>query len=125
MSLYYFKIETRKEFITRCEKAIVELNNKHEYKPNSVIIIVSHAAGCVVLAKAAGGVELSDVNPASPCGIFGLSRTSNSACWDLDHHSKESGLNGHKAHLSDLGVHTKPWNHLGPNGTYSGPGVAP
>lgn len=113
--------ESRPEFIARCEKSIQELNKKYPYKPNSVIIIVTHAAGCVVLSKAAAGGELSDINAASPCGVFGLTRTSDSECWDLDKYDKEGGMNGYSAHLSDLGKHTIPWNHLGPKGAYSGP----
>lgn len=114
------ELESRPDCIIRCDKAIQELNKKYPYKPNSVIIIVTHAACCVCLAKSAKGGELSDINPAPPCGVFGLSRTSNSETWELDKYDKEGGLNGHSAHLSDLGKNTIPWNHLGKDGAYSG-----
>lgn len=113
--------ESRTEFVSRCEKAVVEFNKKYTFVPNTAFIIVTHAAGCVSLAKAAGGCELSDINAASPCGVFGLTRTSNTEKWEICHHDKENGLNGYISHLSDVGVHTVPWNHLGLNGSYTGP----
>ena len=85
---------------------------------------MTHAAGCVGLAKAAAGKKLQDVNASPPCGIYRLTRTSNDKIWDMDHWSKENGLNGYCKHITDMGEFTIPWNNFGPkdvNDGYSGP----
>lgn len=100
------------------------LNQRFTYSPRTAIVIVSHAAGCVALARAAADSTLQDINPAGPCGVFRLTRTSNKEAWDLDHYGKVGGFNGHTAHLSDMGTTTVPWNHFGDksvNKGYTGP----
>lgn len=113
--------ESQSEFMARCKKAVKSLNKQYPYKPDSVIILVTHAAGCIGLTKEAAGVELSDINPSYPCGIFGMTRTSNTDHWDLDPYTNKDGLNGHMSHLSNVKGETRPWHRLGPHFTYSGP----
>lgn len=85
--------------------------------------MVSHAAGCIALAKTLANKELQDITPAGPCSIYGLSRTSDTSIWALDPHDKPQGLNGYTEHLSRIGSTTLPWNNFG-DGTskfYTGP----
>lgn len=119
--------EGKDAFIERCQKAIEALNKNYPYQgENSAIIIVSHAAGCVALAAAAAGKDITEMNCAGPCCIFRLDRTDNTSQWNIDHHSLKDGMNGYTGHISDSGVHTIPWNHFAkrtkenPSG-YSGP----
>ena len=119
--------ESAEAFLQRCEKAIVQLNQSYPYDengPDKVVILVTHAAGCVGLAKAASGKQLQDVNASPPCGIYRLTRTTNGEIWDMDHFAKENGMNAYCKHITDMGESTIPWNHFGPkdvNDGYSGP----
>ncbi len=110
-------------FLKRCEETMVQLNKIHGTKP--VLILVTHAACCIGLVKAATQLTLQDVNPAAPCSIYRLTRTLQScdiddgvnkdnlsSPWKVDHYTKENGFNGFTGHLKeDLG-HTIPWNHF-------------
>jgi broad specificity phosphatase PhoE len=116
--------EPRSEFLARCDRAIAALNRCFHFRPRSAIVIVSHAAACVGLARAAANATLQDVNPAGPCGIYRLTRTSETSLWDLDHYSSANGMNAYSKHLSDVGTTTVPWNHFGDkklNKGYTGP----
>merc|ERR1719491_217566 len=130
--------EDQGKFLDRCEDVVHRLNKKYQYPEGEytatttttqqqqprVIVIVTHAAGCVAMAKSASGQELQDINPAPPCGIYRLDRVSDSETWDIDHYSKEGGMNGYKGHLGDVGVTTKGWNNFGDdkvNNGYTGP----
>jgi broad specificity phosphatase PhoE len=105
--------EARSEFLGRCDRAIADLNQRFPYRPKTAIVIVTHAAACIGLTRAASGLTLADVNAAGPCSVFRLTRTSDSEHWLLDHYSKKGGLNGHLDHLSVLSPTTSPWNHFG------------
>jgi len=116
-------IEPRANFMERCQLSIDSFHKKHPYSPRKVFVMVSHAAGCIALAKTLTKQNLTDITPAGPCSIFGFSRTSNVDTWDLDPHDKVGGLNGYTAHLSEMGSATKPWNNFGDGKTkfYTGP----
>jgi broad specificity phosphatase PhoE len=106
--------ENKPAFHTRCDDFIKIFNKAYPHTSSSrVIIVVSHAAGCVGLARSASQQTLQDINPASACAVFRLTRTSNSEKWDLDHYSMDGGMNGHSKHISDQGIYTIPWNHFG------------
>ena len=98
--------EPRSEFLGRCDRAVAALNKRFPFSPRTAIVIVSHAAACVGLARAAANASLQEINPAGPCGIYRLTRTSDTEMWDLDHYSDKKGLNAYSNHLSDRGVHT-------------------
>ena len=85
--------------------------------------MVSHAAGCIALAKTLANKELQDITPAGPCSIYGLSRSSDTSIWALDPHDKPQGLNGYTEHLSRIGSTTLPWNNFGDGSSkfYTGP----
>ena len=85
--------------------------------------MVSHAAGCIAMAKTLTGLDLSDITPAGPCSIYRFSRTAESKPWSLDAHDKLDGMNGYTQHLSDMGTKTVPWNNFGDGDTkfYTGP----
>lgn len=115
--------ERRSEFLARCDRAVAALNSRFHFRPRTAIVIVSHAAACVGLARAAANATLQDLNPAGPCGIYRLTRTSQTPVWDLDHYSS-NGMNAYSKHLSDVGNTTVPWNHFGDkevNKGYTGP----
>uniref|UniRef100_A0A7S1YC87 Phosphoglycerate mutase-like protein n=1 Tax=Grammatophora oceanica TaxID=210454 RepID=A0A7S1YC87_9STRA len=116
--------ESRTVFLKRCDDAIAALAKRHSYKPNTAIVMVTHAAACVGLTKSAAQLGLEDVNPAGPCGVFRVQRWSDTTKWELDHYSKEGGYNGHLGHLSQMGKTTYPWNNFGDkqvNKGYTGP----
>lgn len=129
--------ENQEQFLGRSEEVVRQLNERYRLQATKeggvdgdcttprVIVIVTHAAGCVALSKSASGQELQDINPAAPCGIYRLDRVDDSERWDIDHHSKEGGMNGYTDHLScGVGKMTVPWNHFGDNKVndgYSGP----
>eukprot|EP00560_Eucampia_antarctica_P008964 CAMPEP_0197825278 /NCGR_PEP_ID=MMETSP1437-20131217/2382_1 /TAXON_ID=49252 ORGANISM="Eucampia antarctica, Strain CCMP1452" /NCGR_SAMPLE_ID=MMETSP1437 /ASSEMBLY_ACC=CAM_ASM_001096 /LENGTH=278 /DNA_ID=CAMNT_0043425207 /DNA_START=145 /DNA_END=981 /DNA_ORIENTATION=+ len=106
--------ESTDEFFKRCQKAVDNLNDRFPFKENSAIVIVTHAAGCVALAAAAAGRDVSEMSSAGPCSIYRLNRSDNSTRWDTDHFSLEGGMNGYSGHISDTGITTTPWNHFGP-----------
>ena len=115
--------EDRSNFMNRCQKAIDGIHKRHPYSKKSAIVIVSHAAGCVMLSKLLSQSNLTDITPAAPCSIYGFTRSSNTNVWTLDAHDKKGGLNGHTDHISDLGTSTVPWNNFGDGKTkfYTGP----
>lgn len=115
--------EPRSEFFTRCQRAVDCLHQRFPHKAGQVIVAVSHAAGCVALAKTLTKQNLEDITPAGPCSIFGFSRESDTDIWALDSHDKPGGLNGYTDHLSKMGSATVPWNNFGDGLTkfYTGP----
>lgn len=123
MVVFLLLAEHKSEFASRCDQAMLAFNRRFPYAPRTAIVIVTHAAGCICLARAAAGVCLVDVNAAGPCGVFRLTRSSPNEQWQLDHWSKAGGMNGHMDHISDMGQSTVPWHHMGPNGEYTGPSV--
>lgn len=117
--------EAREGLLDRCTSAMKEFNKKYRYSPRTAFIIVTHAASCVAVAKAASNLTLQDITPAAPCGIFQLTRTSQTDQWSMDPHDAPNSMNGYVDHVSDLSLKTtRPWNHFGPKGTpayYTGP----
>lgn len=116
--------EPKSAFLARCDRAMVALSKRHSYSPRSVLVIITHAAACIGLARAAANLTLQDISPAAPCSIYRLTRTSNSPVWHLDNAEAPNSMNGFVNHLSDLGRSTVPWNHFGDkrvNAGYSGP----
>ena len=96
-------------FLKRCEGAIEHLDRVYSSKP--ILIVVTHAACCIGLAKAATKKPLQEINPAAPCSIYRITKDQNNL-WNIDDFSSENGMNGFSGHLSDLGQHTFPWNHF-------------
>merc|ERR1712176_1431645 len=88
-------------------------NDRYPYKPKEVFFMVSHAAGCIGMAKALTGLPLNEITPAGPCSIYMFSRTSGSKTWSLDPHDQPGSMNGYTEHLSDMGANTIPWNNFG------------
>lgn len=104
--------EPRSEFHNRCHRAIQSINKRHAYAPKTALVVVSHAAACIGLARAAANKTIADITPAGPTSVFQLTRTSDSAVWSLDPHDAPGSLNGHTEHISDMGTKTVPWNHF-------------
>jgi len=115
--------EPRSEFFTRCQHSVDGLHERFPYRAGQVLIAVSHAAGCIALAKTLTKLTLQDITPAGPCSIYGFTRESNSSVWSLDPHDKPGSLNGYTDHLSNMGSATRPWNNFGDGTTkfYTGP----
>lgn len=116
--------EPRAQFMERCNRAMNLFHERHPFRPRQVFIIVSHAAGCVALAKVLSKKNLNDITPAGPCSIYGFTRKSSSGpVWHLDLHDNLDGFNGYTGHLSDQGSTTVPWNDFGDGKTkfYTGP----
>jgi hypothetical protein len=115
--------------LNRCDNAIKKFNRRYSYSPGTAFVIVTHAAACIGLSRAASNTTLQEVHAAGPCSIFRLTRTSATDLWDLDHFSKENALNGYRKHITDMGTFTYPWNNFGDkavNRGYTGPpGHAP
>jgi broad specificity phosphatase PhoE len=121
--------EDRTIFFQRCEDSMKCINKEFfesfdKGKQHRVILVVTHAACCIGLVRAATGLDPSEINPAAPCGIYKLTRSRGDEKWNIDHYSKTDGLNGFTGHLEDLGTSTKPWNHFGDKDVddgYTGP----
>mmetsp|Transcript_3562 Transcript_3562/g.6229 ORF Transcript_3562/g.6229 Transcript_3562/m.6229 type:complete len:328 (-) Transcript_3562:605-1588(-) len=115
--------EPRSAFFDRCQRTVDTFHQRFPHKPRQVIVMVSHAAGCIALAKTLTKKQLTDITPAGPCSIYMFTRTSNDAPWKLDDHDKPNGMNGYTGHLSEMGTSTKPWNNFGDGVTkyYTGP----
>jgi len=115
--------EPRSEFMDRCQRSIDCFHEKYRYKPRQVFVMVTHAAGCIALAKTLTKLNLSDITPAGPCSIYGYTRTSNTDVWEMDEHDNLDGFNGYTGHLSDMGSATVPWNNFGDGKVkfYTGP----
>ena len=105
--------EPRSEFHNRCNRAIQSINKRHSFVPRSALVVVTHAAACIGLCKAATNMTFQEITPAGPCSIFRLTRTSDTDPWSLDPHNAPGGLNGHTDHISDKGDKTPPWNNFG------------
>ena len=115
--------EPKSAFFDRCERVAQKFNETHPYKPRQVFFMVSHAAGCLAMAKALSGRPLNEITPAGPCSIYLFSRTSDSEKWMLDDHDLPKSMNGYTDHLTDMGTTTIPWHNFG-DGTrkfYTGP----
>lgn len=104
--------EPRSAFQSRCERAISSLNKRFPFKAGTAIVVVSHAAACIGLSRAAANLTLQDITPAAPCSIFRLTRSSNESVWTIDPHDAPNSMNGHSDHVSDLGGNTVPWNNF-------------
>jgi broad specificity phosphatase PhoE len=143
--------EPRSLFHDRCDRAIQSLERRYPVpsslpRKRSALVIITHAAGCIGLARAAtiGPIVLpenhstsmsdnsqwkflSHITPAAPCSVYRLTRTASTppATWSLDPHDAPHSLNGHTDHLSNFAsCNTVPWNHFGNksyNKGYTGP----
>ena len=117
--------EPREGLLPRCDKAIQLFNQRYPHRPKTAFIIVTHAAACIGLVRAASQSTLADITPAAPCGIYVLTRnTSTATAWTLDPHDAPQSKNGFTQHISDLGKATKIWNHFGDKAVnigYTGP----
>ena len=117
--------EPREGLLGRCETAVQHFNKRYQYAPRTAFVIITHAASCVAIAKAASHLPLTEIAPAAPCGIFQLTRTSQTDTWQMDAHDAKDSMNGYVDHVTDLSLETtRPWNHFGPKGTdqyYTGP----
>ena len=115
--------EPRSEFLHRCQRAVQCLNET--YSSNPAIVVVTHAAACIGLCRAATASNTwEDITPAAPCSVYRLSRKVGEDVWTLDAHDAPNSLNGHTSHLTELGTTTKPWNNFGDkkvNKGYTGP----
>jgi hypothetical protein len=122
-SAIFSQSEPRSKFMERCQESINCIHKRHPYKPRQVLVLVSHAAGCIALAKTLTKLKLSDITPAGPCSIFGFTRTSDTDVWSVDSHDDLNGYNGFTGHLSEMGSATVPWNNFGDGKTkfYTGP----
>ena len=99
--------------MNRCQQAVDGLHKRYPFQPGQVMVLVTHAAGCIALSKVLSQKELTDITPAGPCSIYGFTRTTNTSQWDLDPHDKVDGFNGRTSHLSASGSTTIPWNNFG------------
>jgi hypothetical protein len=106
-------LEPRAVFFDRCQRTVDCFHQRHPYKRRQVFVMVSHAAGCVAMAKTLSKKELTDITPAGPCSIYMFSRTSDTTTWELDQHDAPNSMNGFTGHLSNLGDATVPWNNFG------------
>ena len=105
--------EPRNKFFERCQNAIDCFHKQNPYKPRQVFVMVSHAAGCIALAKTLTKLNLTDITPAAPCSIFGFTRKSETDVWSIAAHDDLNGHNGYTGHLSDMSGATIPWNGFG------------
>ncbi|GKY96920.1 hypothetical protein MPSEU_000650900 [Mayamaea pseudoterrestris] len=107
--------EPRIVFHDRCDRAIQLLNGNYPVTPQrrKVIVMVSHAAACISLVRAATNMSLADVTPAAPCSVYKLTRRAHDTSWTIDAHDTANSMNGYTAHLTNMGTNTVPWNHFG------------
>jgi len=112
--------EPRAQFHARCERAMEEFHKRFPYRPQTAVVMVSHAAGCVNLCRVATKQSLSDITPAAPCSVYRLTRTSDTDVWNLDPHDLKGGMNGYSDHLDMKGGSTVPWNHFGDKSVHKG-----
>ena len=122
-SLFVPKLpEPKSMFRDRCQKAADLLKEHYPVEQFPVLVLVTHAAGCVGLSSATSNSSLDAITPAAPCGVYRLTRSSSQSLWTLPPHNDM--WNGHTDHLSDMGQYTTPWNHFGDksnNKGYTGP----
>jgi len=112
--------EPRAAFLDRCDRGIRCLNQRFPFRPKTAIVIVTHAAACIGLARAAANRTLQDITPAAPCSVFGLVRSENTNVWTIDPFDAPKGLNGYTDHLSKMGTATVPWNHFADKKVHEG-----
>lgn len=105
--------EPRTEFHSRCQRGVQAINHRYRFRPGTALIVVSHAAGCVGLSAAATNQTLASITPAAPCSVYRMTRTSDTPVWNMDAHDAVNSMNGHTAHLSDMGSSAMPWNNFG------------
>jgi len=119
--------ESKMESLPRLKQAVEAIEDRFPIhwtshdggkRKKQPIVVVTHAAACIGLAKAAADCELDEVNPAGPCSVFRLDRRSvrhqpQDLQWSMDHYAKSPGMNGYLGHLSDWGEATVPWNNFG------------
>lgn len=103
--------EPRSKFLDRCRRAVDAIGTT--FADRKVIVAVTHAAGCIGLVQAATGLGRHQITPAAPCSVYRLTRKVGETIWRLDEHDTEGSLNGHTAHLTELGTKTVPWNNFG------------
>ncbi len=124
LSTPFLTVEPRSEFLSRCDRGMEAFHRRFPYSPGTAIVMVTHAAACIGICRAAANATLQDVCAAGPCSIFRLTRSCQTHVWELDHHSKENAMNGYTGHIRDMGSFTTPWNHFGDksvNHGYTGP----
>ena len=113
--------ETKVESLARFERVIEAIHAAYPFKENQVLVIVTHAAACIGLVKAATGKAFQEITPAGPCSIFRLDRGSaGQTLWDIDDYATPGGMNGYVSHVTEAGRHTIPWNNYGPKSKESG-----
>ena len=115
--------EDCQKFFNRCDEAMKHISDDYpcdEEGKNRVIIIVTHAACCIGLAKSATGMALQEINAAAPCSIFKMTRKSSDSAWRMDHYAKDGGLNGFTDHMENIGTNTRPWNNFGDKNVNNG-----
>lgn len=124
--------EPRSAFHGRCQRAVNAISNSRHgrFRPGTALIVVSHAAGCIGMAAAATNRTLADITPAAPCSIYRLTRTSSDDTnettdgfgggWTMDAHDAVHSMNGHTAHVRELGTNTVPWNNFGDKKVFRG-----
>ncbi|CAJ1900830.1 unnamed protein product [Cylindrotheca closterium] len=105
--------EPKSKFLKRCQRTVDCFHKRHPFKKRQIIVMVSHAAGCIALSKAFSQQQFSDITPAGPCSIYGLTRTKETNVWSIAAHDDLTGHNGFTGHLSDMGTATRPWNKFG------------
>ena len=120
-SLFVPKLpEPRSEFHSRCQRAVQAISRRHRFRPGTALIVISHAAGCIGMSAAASNQSLADITPAAPCSIYRMTRTCDTPVWSMDTHDAVNSMNGHTAHVSDLGSSTVPWNNFGDKKVFRG-----
>ncbi|KAG7361558.1 histidine phosphatase superfamily protein [Nitzschia inconspicua] len=68
--------EPRSIFFDRCQRAVDAFHQRHPFQSKQIFVMVSHAAGCLALAKTLAKKELQEITPAAPCSIYMFTRTS-------------------------------------------------
>lgn len=110
--------ENKDQFLERCAKVWPAVAERFPADKHKVLIMVSHAAGCIGLSHKGAQRPLNEITPAAPCSIFRLQQFGKGE-WSLDKYDdEENGMNGFTKHLSTIGPNTTPWNSF--NG-YTGP----
>jgi broad specificity phosphatase PhoE len=112
--------EPRSQFQARCERAMAEMSQRYPYRPGTVLVVVSHAAGCIGMASAASQRPISQITPASPCSVYRLTRTNDTGPWTLDDHDADGSMNGYTGHMANVGSHTVAWNHFANKSVFEG-----
>jgi len=71
--------EDKDKFFDRWDSAMEHIarNFRCDNEQHPAIAVVTPAACCIGLVKSAASVELEDINPAAPCSIYSLRRTTN------------------------------------------------